>query len=142
MKNDKYKIEWEMISDLPCVIHNYTFFKLIGKGGFSSVYLVRSNRFDFLYCAKVTQIQNPEAKDDEMKTIDNEIKALTLLNHPNIEKMSEYVLSLIHIIKKEMIDKEESKNSTFNIESVSISDPSAAGFVLSLNSFSLIIPPS
>lgn len=36
-----------------------------------------------------------------------------------------------------MVDKEEGKNSTFNIESVSISDPSAAGFVLSLNSFSI-----
>lgn len=79
-----------MISDLPCVIHDYTFFKLIGKGGFSSVYLVRSNRSDFLYCAKVTQIQNPDSKDEEWKTIDNEIKALTLLNHPNIVRLYDH----------------------------------------------------
>ncbi|KAK8837369.1 hypothetical protein M9Y10_036802 [Tritrichomonas musculus] len=40
-----------------------------------------------------------------------------LLNHPNIEKMSEYVLSLIHIIKKEMIDK-ATHFSIYNLDSI------------------------
>lgn len=79
-----------MISELPCVINNYTFFKLIGKGGFSSVYLVRSLTNNYLFCAKVTQMPTTESTDEEWKTVDNEIQALTLLNHPHIIRLYDH----------------------------------------------------
>lgn len=79
-----------MISDLPCTIRGYIFKKLIGKGGFSSVYLVESERFRAEFCAKVMQLPQNDTAEDEWKTVENELHALTTLNHPHIIRLYDH----------------------------------------------------
>lgn len=79
-----------MISNLPCLIHGYIFHKLIGKGGFSSVYLVQSERFMMEFCAKVTQIPNSESTEEGEKAAINEMNALISLNHPHILRLYDH----------------------------------------------------
>lgn len=79
-----------MISDLPCIIHGYVFHKLIGKGGFSSVYLVQSERFMMEFCAKVMQIPNSESTEEGEKAAINEMNTLISLNHPHILRLYDH----------------------------------------------------
>jgi serine/threonine protein kinase len=46
-------------------------------------------------CAKVMQLSSSEP-DDSLKTVENEIKALTLLNHPNIIRVYEHFQNQSH----------------------------------------------
>ncbi|OHT03663.1 CAMK family protein kinase [Tritrichomonas foetus] len=85
-----FTFKFSMLSELPCVIHGYTFYKMIGKGGFSSVYLISSTKFDFPFVAKVTQMPNSESTEEEWKNVDNEIKALILLSHPHIIRLYDH----------------------------------------------------
>ena len=80
----------KMLSELPCIISNYKFYKLIGKGGFSSVYLVTSMKFDIPFVAKVTQLPTSDSSEEEKKTIENEVLALESLNHPNIIRLFDH----------------------------------------------------
>lgn len=85
-----------MISDLPCVIHGYTFRKLIGKGGFSSVYLVQSERYPMVFCAKVMPIATIDAGSEEAKTAINEMNSLIMLNHPHILRLYDHFKDSSH----------------------------------------------
>jgi serine/threonine protein kinase len=76
-----------MIPALPCVIQGYTFLRLIGRGGFSSVYLVQCERFQMDLCAKVMQLSSGPGSDLGWQTVENEVRVLTTLMHPNIIRL-------------------------------------------------------
>jgi serine/threonine protein kinase len=78
-----------MLLNLPVTIQGYKFLRLIGRGGFSDVYLVQSERFRIDLCAKVSQFTT-EGSDDERKTVENEIDALTTLSHPHIVRLYDH----------------------------------------------------
>jgi len=81
-----------MINSLPVTINGYTFTKVIGRGGFSTVYLVYSTKFKAQFCAKVLNLLE---EDGESQTVilENEIKALMALNHPHIIRLYDSFLA-------------------------------------------------
>ncbi|EAY07620.1 CAMK family protein kinase [Trichomonas vaginalis G3] len=79
-----------MISPLPCSIHKYGFKKLIGKGGFSFVYLVESEDDHKKYCAKVTPLNNDIILGVKIDPLEAEIKALMSLSHQNIIRLYDH----------------------------------------------------
>ncbi|OHT10275.1 CAMK family protein kinase [Tritrichomonas foetus] len=66
-----------LASNLPQTINGYTFEKLIGKGGFSRVFLVSFPKYKIKFCAKVM----PKSL---MTDNQNDIDYLLNLEHPNI----------------------------------------------------------
>jgi serine/threonine protein kinase len=80
-----------MFNQLPCTCNGYVFKRILGKGGFSTVYLVESTKFpDCQYVAKVTQISSEPLKEGDFDACDVEIKALMLLSHQNIIKLYDH----------------------------------------------------
>ena len=71
---------------LPMVAHGYKFLQVIGKGGFSDVYAVQSLKFQELFVAKVTTVENYQV-DARGKSFLAEVSALCALNFPNIIRM-------------------------------------------------------
>lgn len=80
-----------MLNELPVTIRGYTFLRIIGKGGFSSVYLVESARFKQLFCAKVINVStNSNEIDSQWKTFDQEVQILSQLNHPHVIRIYDH----------------------------------------------------
>lgn len=67
------------------VLEGYEFLELIGEGGYSSVYRVRSQKFDRIFVAKVTVVKDRDV-ERAWQAFDSEVQALLRLNHPNIIK--------------------------------------------------------
>ena len=67
----------QMAQNLPVTINNYTFEKMIGRGGFSRVFLVSTPKYNFKFCAKVI----PQSLQKENS---NDMDFLLHLEHPNI----------------------------------------------------------
>lgn len=65
------------------VLEGYEFIEEIGRGGFSSVYRVKSQKFNRFYVAKVAHIIEANM-DGAWRAFDSEIQALLRLDHPNI----------------------------------------------------------
>lgn len=63
--------------------HDYQYIKPIGKGGFSSVYLVYSRKYNQQFVCKISDINHYEGSEAE-------IKVLMQLSHPNIILMYDY----------------------------------------------------
>lgn len=59
--------------------HGYEFKRLLGRGGFASVVLVRSTRYDMEFAAKIIAHEGPLNG-----TVEAEIRSLRDLAHPNI----------------------------------------------------------
>ena len=59
--------------------------KLIGKGGFAEIYLIREKNTKELFAMKV--IDKSKLNEKEASLIENEIKILSYANHPNIIKL-------------------------------------------------------
>jgi serine/threonine protein kinase len=78
-----------MITDLPVMIHGYTFVRFIGKGGFATVYLVQSDRSKMELCGKVMDVP-PHATEDERQAVVTEINVLQSLNHPHIIRLYDH----------------------------------------------------
>ncbi|EAY10661.1 CAMK family protein kinase [Trichomonas vaginalis G3] len=79
-----------MITQFPQTIHSYVFKKAIGKGGFSTVYLVESEVYHQSYVAKVTPIDSEPIKEGDVDPLDAEIKALMSLSHQNIIRLYDH----------------------------------------------------
>jgi serine/threonine protein kinase len=77
--------------DLPLgtVIHGYFFNEIIGRGGYSTVYKVFSERFGVEFAAKVLLPDSAESLRMHQSYAD-EINALINLNHPNIILLYDY----------------------------------------------------
>ena len=69
------------------VINDYSFIKPLGRGGFSTVYLVKSLKYNNVYVAKVTPIPTEPTSLDATEA---EITALMNLSHPNIIKFFDH----------------------------------------------------
>lgn len=82
-----------MLTQFPQTIHSYIFKKAIGKGGFSTVYLVESEVYHQSYVAKVTPIVDEPPKDGDVDPLDAEIKALMSLSHQNIIRLYDHFTS-------------------------------------------------
>lgn len=67
----------QFAANLPVKIKGYVFEKLIGKGGFSRVFLVSNDKYDTKFCAKVM----PKRLQTDNQ---NDIDFLLHLEHPNI----------------------------------------------------------
>lgn len=67
------------------ILENYEFVRVIGRGGFSTVWLVKSLKFDRLFVAKVAFVKKDI--EEAWRGFDCEIKALLRLDHPNIIKL-------------------------------------------------------
>lgn len=78
-----------MLSELPCVIRNYRFLKLIGKGGFSVVYLVQNVKFKSQFVAKVIPLSSDLA-NLELISLESEVSSLKTLNHPHIIRLYDH----------------------------------------------------
>ena len=76
-------------SALPLVAHGYKFQKVIGKGGFSDVYLVWSLKYREPFVAKVMTVENHQM-DALWKSFTAEVSALCALNFPNIIRMYDH----------------------------------------------------
>ena len=88
-----------MLGQLPVTINGYTFKKILGKGGFSTVYLCESQDYPGqVYCGKVTQINPEDRKEGDMDSTETEIKALMSLSHQNIIKLYDHFTSGNHFI--------------------------------------------
>lgn len=72
---------------LPPPVRGYTFEKVIGKGGYSQVFLVRDKKFNKQYCAKVMNMDPSEDTASLMKAVETEINILVGLNHPHIIRL-------------------------------------------------------
>lgn len=68
------------------VLEGYEFVQAIGKGGYSSVHQVWSQRYDRMFVAKVTRVKD-ENVEHAWRAFDSEIQALLRLDHPNIIKL-------------------------------------------------------
>lgn len=68
------------------VIGDYEFLEAIGEGGYSSVYRVRSLKFDRTFVAKVARVKENDI-EGAWKAFDCEYQALLRLDHPNIIKL-------------------------------------------------------
>ncbi|OHS97375.1 Aurora kinase [Tritrichomonas foetus] len=69
--------------------HNYDLIKMVGKGGFSVVFLVTSRKYNNTeFVVKAVFLNRSESTNDQL--IKNEIDSLEKLNHPNIIKLYEY----------------------------------------------------
>lgn len=64
------------------LLEGYEFLELIGRGGFSSVWKVRSLKYECLFVAKVATVKVDV--DRTWKAFDSEVQALIRLDHPNI----------------------------------------------------------
>ena len=69
------------------IINDYSFIKTLGRGGFSTVYLVKSLKYNNTYVAKVTPIPTEPTSLDATEA---EITALMNLSHPNIIKFFDH----------------------------------------------------
>ena len=65
--------------------HGYTLIRPIGRGGFASVFLVHSNKYDRDFAAKVTRFREGDSKFGEA-----EINSLMNLEHPNIIRLYDH----------------------------------------------------
>ncbi|KAH0785817.1 CAMK family protein kinase [Histomonas meleagridis] len=65
--------------------HRYHFVKAIGMGGYGSVFLVKSDKYNQYFCIK--RIKQIDPKNDNTE---NEASTLIMLCHPNIISMYEY----------------------------------------------------
>lgn len=68
--------------------HGYEVVKSIGKGGFASVFLVKSHKYGVEFAAKVMKTDN--ASQSRLTMYKNEVELLKKLDHPNIIKIYEY----------------------------------------------------
>jgi calcium/calmodulin-dependent protein kinase I len=57
---------------------------LLGKGGFSSVYLIRHNKTGVNAAVKVNEKKS--MSEDDIKTVNEEVRIMRMLQHPNIVK--------------------------------------------------------
>ena len=76
--------------DVNIIIGDYTLFKYIGKGAYGKVYLTIKKNSSDLFATKMIDLQNEKLKKMN-KYLDNEIKIMELLNHPNIIKLYETI---------------------------------------------------
>ena len=65
--------------------HGYTLIRPIGRGGFASVFLVHSNKYNLDFAAKVTRFREGDSKFGEA-----EINSLRNLEHPNIIRLYDH----------------------------------------------------
>ena len=72
--------------------HGYDFKKELGRGGFATVVLVRSQRYDMDFAAKVIQHEGPLNG-----TVEAEITSLRDLAHPNIICLSDWFTNGHHV---------------------------------------------
>lgn len=78
-------------------IHNYKFQQIIGTGGFSTIYLVYSLRFQQQFVAKVMGVhQNIEST---WSTFQRETDALMHLDHPNIIRLYDFFREQMNFIQ-------------------------------------------
>jgi serine/threonine protein kinase len=76
-------------TQLPCKIKDYVFYKPIGHGGFSEVFLVSHSRFDKEFVAKVMTFDLSEL-DSRRDSFESEVQALLNLHHPNIIRLYDH----------------------------------------------------
>jgi serine/threonine protein kinase len=69
--------------------HGYTVLGVIGHGGFSTIYRVRSEKFGLEFAAKVTNCE-PSTAEASHHVYQAEIDALRSLEHPNIVLLYDY----------------------------------------------------
>lgn len=79
-------------------LNGYHFLKLIGEGGYSSVFTVNSHRFNRVFVAKVMHVDETDDADQSWEAFDCEIKALLRLDHPNIIRLYEHFRHGDHFI--------------------------------------------
>jgi len=75
--------------NLPFVVGEYNFTSLLGRGGFSEVYLVEHMKFGINYVAKVMIVDTLDT-DPKWDLVEAEIKALSQLDHPNIIRLYDH----------------------------------------------------
>lgn len=73
------------------VVRDYTFTRLIGKGGFSKVYLVTNSNYQQEFVAKVMSYNRFQSESQSI-VIDAEIHTLMQLNHPNIIRLYDHFI--------------------------------------------------
>ncbi|KAH0789546.1 CAMK family protein kinase [Histomonas meleagridis] len=71
--------------------HNYRFKRFVGVGGFGSVFLVRSEKYNQDFCVKIIK-----QEESEFNTTKNEATTLIRLCHPNIISMYEFFFDSTH----------------------------------------------
>lgn len=76
-------------NNLPFKIRDYEFLKLVGRGGFAEVYLVKSIKYNSEYVAKVITMDSQES-DVKSKTFESEIEILSKLNHSNVIRLYDH----------------------------------------------------
>lgn len=86
MHDSKEFAELESLANsLPCTFGDYTYDRMIGKGGFSRVFLARNSKFcQHLFCAKVLPFASGTMSQ---YTFELESKLLADLEHPNILRL-------------------------------------------------------
>ncbi|CAI2384367.1 unnamed protein product [Moneuplotes crassus] len=70
----------------PICLNDFILEKVIGKGGFSKVFLVRKKSSGFMYAMKVLD-KNMATDQRKLKQIENERKIMQITNHPFIVKL-------------------------------------------------------
>lgn len=68
------------------LINDYEFIQRVGSSGYSDFYRVRSQKHHSLFLAKVTKVEN-RFIGRAWSMFESEIKALSMLDHPNIVKL-------------------------------------------------------
>ncbi|OHT04306.1 CAMK family protein kinase [Tritrichomonas foetus] len=76
-------------TNLPFTINEYSFTKLIGKGGFAEVFLVTHTKYGQEFVAKVMTVDQTDM-EYRWEVFDAEVKALIHLNHPNIIRLYDH----------------------------------------------------
>lgn len=71
------------------VVGGYEFLGPVGQGGFANIFLVRSQKYNCNFVAKVARVKK-ENIERTWASFDSEIKALMRLDHPNIIKLYDH----------------------------------------------------
>ena len=69
-------------------INGYLFLELIGKGGYSFVYLVKNVSNNYNFAAKIIPFNGED--HEQLKFFESEIESLSRLDHPNIIRFFDY----------------------------------------------------
>ena len=76
----------KLFNHLPFYIKEYSFTKLIAKGGFATIFLVENSKYSGQFCAKVIPLLDDNG-ENQKDTVENEINTLKTLNHPHIIRL-------------------------------------------------------
>lgn len=76
---------------MPARLGKYSLVKTLGQGAFSKVKLAVDKETGKQYAIKIHKLSDPNFDLSAVETIENEVRAISQLSHPNIVNVDDYI---------------------------------------------------